>query len=51
MNENDKIHLDELQRTYERAYRRGYYDGIQFILDSLKDEKLLKVFKDGNIFR
>lgn len=39
MNENDKIHLDELQRTYERAYRRGFYDGIQFLLDLSKTIK------------
>lgn len=51
MDEKDKIYLDDLQRTYERAYRRGYYDGIQFLLDMSKDDKILKVFKDGNIFR
>ncbi len=51
MNENERIHLDELQRTYERAYRRGFYDGIQFLLDISKDDEILKVFKDGNIFR
>ena len=51
MDEKDRIHLDELQRTYERAYRRGFYDGIQFLLDIAKDGKILKVFKDGNIFR
>lgn len=51
MNENDRIHMDELQRTYERAYRRGFYDGIQFLLDLAKDNKILKVFKDGDIFR
>lgn len=51
MNENDRIHLDELQRTYERAYRRGFYDGIEFLLDISKDDKILKVFKDGNLLR
>lgn len=51
MDENDRIHLDELQRTYERAYRRGFYDAIQFILDVSTDDKIIKVFKDGNIFR
>ena len=51
MNENDKIYLEQLQRTYERAYKRGFYDGIQFLLDMSKDDKILKVFKDGHIFR
>lgn len=51
MDEKDRIYLDEMLRTYERAYRRGFYDGIQFLLDMSKDDKILKVFKDGNIFR
>ena len=48
---NDKYIIDDLQKTFERGYRRGFYDGIQFLLDLSKDEKILKVFKDGNIFR
>lgn len=51
MDENDRRCLDDLQKTYERAYRRGFYDGIQFLLDISKDDKILKVLKDGNIFR
>lgn len=57
MTENDKTYFDELQRidelkrTYESAYRHGFYDGIQFISTLLKDENISKVFKDGNIFR
>lgn len=38
MDENDKIFIDDLQRTYERAYTRGFYDGIQFLLDIAKDD-------------
>lgn len=51
MDEKDRIYLDDLLRTYERAYRHGFSDGIQFLLDISKDDKILKVFKDGNIFR
>ena len=51
MDEKDIIHLDELKKTYESAYRRGFYDGIEFLLTLSKDDKILKVFKDGNIFR
>ena len=51
MDENDKYLLSELLKTYEIAYRQGFLDGIQFILDISKDDKILKVFKDGNIFR
>lgn len=48
MDEKDRIYLDDMLRTYERAYKHGFSDGIQFLLDILKDDKILKVFKDGN---
>lgn len=51
MDEKDIIHLEDLKRTFESAYRRGFYDGMQFLLSLSKDDKILKVFKDGNIFR
>ena len=51
MDDNDKYLLNELLKTYEIAYRQGFLDGIQFILDISKDDKILKVFKDGDILR
>lgn len=51
MDDNDKFLLNELLKTYEIAYRQGFLDGIQFILDISKDNKILKVFKDGGILK
>lgn len=42
-------HISDLQKTFEKAYQTGFKDGIAFVFQLSKDEKVLKVFKDGNI--
>lgn len=42
-------HISDLQKTFEKAYQKGFRDGIEFMIQLSKDEKVIKVFKDGNI--
>ena len=42
-------HISDLQKTFEKAYQDGFRDGIEFVIRISKDEKILRVFKDGNI--
>ena len=35
----------------KKAYQAGFRDGIEFMIKLSKDEKVIKVFKDGDIFR
>lgn len=44
-------HISDLQKTFEKAYQAGFKDGIDFVIRLSKDEKVLKVFKDGNILK
>ena len=44
-------HISDLQKTFEKAYQVGFKDGIDFVIRLSKDEKVLKVFKDGTILK
>lgn len=44
-------HISDLQKTFEKAYQKGFLDGIEFMIKLSKDEKVIKVFKDGNILK
>lgn len=44
-------HISDLQKTFEKAYQTGFWDGIEFMIRLSKDEKVIKVFKDGNILK
>ena len=44
-------HISDMQKTFEKAYQQGFRDGIEFMLQLSKDEKVIKVFKDGNILK
>ena len=44
-------HISDLQKTFEKSYQKGFLDGIEFMIKLSKDEKVIKVFKDGNILK
>lgn len=44
-------HILDMQKTFEKAYQAGFRDGIEFMIKLSKDEKVIKVFKDGNILK
>lgn len=44
-------HISDMQKTFEKAYQAGFKDGVEFVIKLSKDEKVLKVFKDGDILR
>lgn len=44
-------HISDMQKTFEKAYQAGFRDGIEFMIKLSKDEKVIKVFKDGDILR
>ena len=44
-------HISDMQKTFEKAYQAGFRDGIEFMIELSKDDKVIKVFKDGNILK
>ena len=44
-------HISDMQKTFEKAYQAGFRDGIEFMIKLSKDEKVIKVFKDGDILK
>ena len=44
-------HISDMEKTFEKAYQAGFRDGIEFMIKLSKDEKIIKVFKDGNILK
>ena len=44
-------HILDMQKTFEKAYQAGFRDGIEFMIKLSKDDKVIKVFKDGDLLR
>ena len=51
MEDHQMNYISDLQKTFEKAYQKGFLDGIEFMIKLSKDEKVIKVFKDGNILK
>ena len=51
MEEDQRCYILDMQKTFEKAYQAGFRDGILFMIELSKDNKIIKVFKDGDLFK